>query len=203
MSHFNGVLRAVVAGAAVIGWLAVPATAQTNVGTITVCYYAPSCTYTNSIGLNPPVDSPAFQITNTSASPITRAVFTLMRNRKNEITKDRYTIGKIPAGHSVVIVPGYSDDGKTNHPPGSLFTHTGWATDTSEYGPDADATSFTFTGTIGASTVSSGTIRAGATAGPANDGTIAHLNFLGGPANADGPCNDCFGPKQIGTLTIP
>jgi hypothetical protein len=200
----TGLSRALLIGAAAAAmWFAAPAAAQTNVGTITVCYYVPSCTYTNSIGLAPPVDSPAFQITNTSGSPITHAVFTIQRNRKLEVTKDQYMIGRIPAGKSVVIVPGYSNDGKTNHPPGAFFSYSGSPTDTSESGPDADGVSFSFRGTLGASTVTSGPIRAGDTAGPANDGTISHLNFLGGPANADGPCNDCFGPKQIGTLTIP
>ncbi len=200
----NTLSRALLAGAAAAGlWLATPVAAQTTVGTITVCYYATSCTYTEPLGLNPPVDSPAFQITNTSASPITHAIFTILRSRKNEVTKDRYTIGRIRAGLSVVIVPGFSDDGSTKHPPGSFFFHTGSPTDTSENGPDGDAVSFAFSGTLGGSAVTSGTIRAGASAGPANDGTVAYLNFLGGTADADGPCNDCFGPKQIGTLTIP
>lgn len=177
------------------------AAAQTAVGTITVCYFAPSCTYIQK--LNPPVDAPAFRITNTSASPITHAVFTIKRNRNLEITKDRFMIGRIAPGKSVIIVPGYSDDGSTKHPPGAFFSHTGSPRDTSEEGPDADPTSFVFTGKMGTSTVSSGTIRAGRSAGPANDGTVDHLNFLGGPNDADPPCNDCFGPKQIGTLTIP
>jgi hypothetical protein len=30
---------------------------------------------------------------------------------------------------------------------------------------------------------------------------VSRINFLGGPDNADGPCNDCVGPFQIGTLT--
>ena len=193
---------AAVAVAAGLG-LASVAAAQTTVGTITLCYYAPACGYTQKIGLAPPVDAPAFRITNTSAHPITHGVFTINRNRNLEITKDRFMIGRIAPGKSAIIVPGYSNDGSTRHPPGAFFSYSGSPRDTSEDGPNANATSFIFTGAIGTSTVTSGTIRAGATAGPANDGTVDHLNFLGGPSDADPPCNDCFGPKQIGTLTVP
>src|SRR5690242_7107473 len=94
------------AAAAVGASLVLPAEAQTTVGTITVCYYAPACDYTAKIGLTSPVDSPAFKITNTSSSPITHAVFTILRNMKLEVTKDRFTIGRIAAGKSVIIVPG-------------------------------------------------------------------------------------------------
>lgn len=65
---------------------------------------------------------------------------------------------------------------------------------------DAESIKFTISGKMGQNGVSSGTILTGATAGPSNDGTVEHLNFLGGPDNADGPCNDCFGPKKIAVL---
>jgi hypothetical protein len=31
---------------------------------------------------------------------------------------------------------------------------------------------------------------------------VSSLNFLGGPGNADGPCNDCYGSKVIANITI-
>jgi len=177
------------------------AAAQTVVGTISVCYYAPNCTYTESIGLNPPVDSPAFLITNTSDSVITNAKFTIKPNKANEVAKDSFKIGKLKPGHSIVIVPQYSNDGGTNHPPGAFFFFTGSPLDTSESGPDANTIKFIFTGSMGGLAVSSGIIEPKATLGPSNDGTVSRINFLGGPGNADGPCNDCVGPYQIGTLT--
>ena len=183
------------------GLMTAGAAAQTVVGTISVCYYAPNCTYTESIGLTPPVDSPAFLITNTSESTITNARFTIKANAANEVAKDSFKIGKLKPGHSVVIVPQYSNDGGTNHPPGALFFFTGSPLDTSESGPDANNNKFIFTGSMGALTVSSGIIEPKATVGPSNDATVSKINFLGGPANADGPCNDCVGPFQIGTLT--
>ena len=196
----NRGLRALAIGA--IAGLAAPASAQTVVGTIAVCYYAPACTYTQPIGLNPPVDAPAFQITNTSTTPITHAVFTLLKAHKDERTRDRFVIGRISPGKSVVIVPGFSNDGSMKHAPGSLFAHTGSPKDTSESGPDGDLTGFDFEGKSDGSIVASGAIRAWATVGRSNDGTVAHINFLGGPNDADGPCNDCFGPKQIGVIFI-
>ena len=80
--------------------------AQTSVGTVTVCYYATTCPYTQDIGLTSPVDAPAFEFTNTSSNAITHAVFTIERNQKNEVSKDSFMIGKIAAGARVVIVPG-------------------------------------------------------------------------------------------------
>lgn len=187
--------------ASVAGVWGDPDGTQTSVGTITVCYYAVSCPYTQDIGLTSPVDSPAFEITNSGKIAITKAVFKIERNRKNEVAKDSFLIGKIAAGARVVIVPGYSNDHSSKHPPGSFFSFTGSPLDTSEASMDADSIKFTFSGRMGQLGVGSGVILTRATAGQSNDGTVKHINFLGGPNNVDGPCDDCFGPKHVATLT--
>lgn len=183
-----------------LGFAGISASAQTAVGIITVCYFAPACSYTTAIGLTPPVDAPAFEFTNTSDSDIAGAKFTI--HAMTGLTQDQFVIGKIPAHKSVIVVPGYSNDRKV-HSAGSFFTYTGTPFDTSDSGPSANTIKFSFTGKIGTVSVTSGVIVTGKTTGPSNDGTVSHLNFLGGPANTDGPCNDCFGPKQIAILTKP
>jgi hypothetical protein len=191
------------------------------IGRITVCYYTANCSFaiatskvlnakphtdTDSDHVNTPavlksavVDAPAFQITNTGKYPITSARLTIAANAKLSVARDSFAIGKILPGKSFVVIPGLSNDNRT-HATTSLFYHSGSALDTSDSGPDDDAIIFQFTGLIGKQVVSTGNIVTGATAGPSNDKTVAKLNFLGGPGNADGPCNDCFGPRLIGRI---
>jgi hypothetical protein len=191
------------------------------VGTIVVCYFTDKCAYTVlKSGLvdahsplqgdsdhpfsatsktYPTVDAPAFQIRNIGDAPITSAKFTILANATFSVPGDVYVIGTIAPRKTVIIIPGLSNDGR-KHKSTQFFFHSGSALDTSDSSPNADAITFRFTGIVSGHNVSSGNIVAGATAGEANDKTVAHLNFLGGPGNADGPCNDCFGPKEIGKI---
>jgi hypothetical protein len=178
------------------------AEAATTVGTITACYYSAECTYADINGLTGTVDGPAFLFTNTGTSAITGASFAIAASKKLNIKADSYRIGTIAAGKSAVIVVGASNDKKTR-PAGLFFYYNGPTdpTDTSDNGVDADTIVFTFKGKIGTTAVTSGKIVTGASAGPSADGSVAKLNFLGGPGNADGPCNDCFAPKVIANIT--
>jgi hypothetical protein len=201
MSHR---FRAAIAGAAAAAILTCAhyAGAQ-SIGTISACYYSAECTYSQTKVLTGAVDGPAFQFTNTGTQPIKNARFAIVKNKKLSIVADSYKIGLIKPGASVAIIVGASNDGKT-HPAGGFFTFLSPTDplDTSDDGPDADAVRFSFTGKIGTQKVTSGTIVAGATAGPSVDGTVAKINFLGGPGNDDGPCGDCFGSKTIATLSV-
>jgi len=176
--------------------------AQTAVGTINACYYSAECAYSATTSLTPPTDGPAFQFTNTGTLPIKNAKFTVKPLKKISLVGDHYSIGTIAPGASVAIIVGASDD-KKKHPTGGFFTFIGPSSpyDTSDANLDSDGIEFVFTGKVGTSAVSSGVIVTGATAGPSVDGSVAKLNFLGGPGNADGPCNDCFGSTQIGTIS--
>jgi hypothetical protein len=176
--------------------------ADTAVGTIKACYYSAECTYTKAAGFSGVVDGPAFEFTNSSKSTITGATFIIIGNKPLNVAKDAYHIGTIaPGGRRIIVVGGTNDHHV--HPSTSFFHFIGKgdALDTSDDGPDANTIKFEFKGTIGSSAVTSGVIVTGATAGPSKDGTVASINFLGGPNNADGPCNDCFAPKVIGTIT--
>jgi hypothetical protein len=168
--------------------------AQQVVGSITVCYYATACPFT------PVIDGPVFQFSNTGSSKISGAKFSVLANAKYGVVKDTFVIGVIKPSASVVLVTGQSDD-RHAHPAGGIFTDIGEPLDTSDVGPNANAIKFRFTGMVDGVMVTSGTIVTGATEGPSNDGTVKHINFLGGPGNADGPCNDCVGPLQIALLT--
>jgi hypothetical protein len=188
-------------GGAAMALLAGSAAAD-DVGTVTVCYYSHECTYIKPLKLTPPLDAPAFQFTNTGSEDITDAEFKVLADPKSGIEKeDSYFIGTIKAGKSVVVVPQFSNDHK-KHATGAFFAYSGSALDTSDAGLDASSVKFAFTGKTAAGTVSSGTIVTGATAGQSKDGTVKNINFLGGPNNADGPCDDCFAPKEIATLTV-
>jgi hypothetical protein len=194
-----------------------------SVGTINVCYYTPECGFAAAAlpadmrvkpkgdrdhvkhgraESNPVVDAPAFQFVNNGATPIKGAVFKILANKKLSIPADSYDIGTIPANSSVTLLVGASNDGKTRPDSSYFFWYFGANSprDTSDVGPDDDAITFEFTGKVGKTKVSSGTILTSATAGAANDGSVAHINFLGGPGNADGPCNDCVGPYVIGQI---
>jgi hypothetical protein len=172
------------------------AKAATTLGTISVCYYSAECTYAGGV-----VDAPVFLFTNTSGAAITGARFAIIKSTKVSIVADKFALGTIKAGASAVIVTGLSDDKKT-HPAGGFFAAIGEAKDTSDGGPNADTIVFTFSGKSGTAHVTSGKIKVSTSAGPSADGTVAHLNFLGGPANADGPCNDCFASTVVATLSV-
>ena len=144
-------------------------------------------------------DGPVFIFVNTSDTPITNAVLTV-------VGVDSYNVGTIPANSSVSVIPGVSDDGQ-NHGSSNFFTVTGSVYDTSDDGPDDATTQFKFTGQQGGTQIQSidvcGAIPApiftpACTAAPANDGTLTTINFLGGPD--DGPCNNCFGPAIVAYL---
>ncbi len=203
----------------------------TTVGTITVCYYSPKCAYaakavdpstkvrmaqavrdagehqgsalTMRTKTYTPVDAPAFEIVNSGTAPITGAKFTMLADTAESVPQDTYTIGKIGAGKAVVIVPGNSNDKKTHPTAGIFYFHgLGDPLDTSDAAPNTNAVTFVFTGKIGTQVVSSGNIVVGTSVAPSADGTVPAINFLGGPGNADGPCNDCVDPEQIGTITV-
>jgi hypothetical protein len=176
------------------------AQAQTTVGTIFACYYSAECTYSQTQVLTPPIDGPAFQFNNTGTLPITGAKLSIVASKKLSIAGDSFVLGTINPGASKVIIVGASNDKKT-HASGSFFFFNGPSspTDTSDNGVDADSIVFVFTGKVGTAKVKT-KIVTGATAQPSKDGTVAKINFLGGPGNDDGPCQDCFASTQIGTI---
>ncbi len=206
------------------------ACAQTAVGTISVCYYSTKCAYAANAVDPPakvrmaqavrdsgehqgatkpaaavktyePIDAPAFQIVNTGTLAITDAYLTMLADTAESVPRDTYHIGTIKPGRKVTIVPGNSNDKKT-HPSTGLFYFRGLGDplDTSDAAPNANAVTLVFTGKIGTQAVTSGKIVASASVAPSADGTVAALNFLGGPGNSDGPCGDCVDPEIIGTI---
>jgi hypothetical protein len=204
------------------------ASAQTVVGTVTVCYYSAECAFANVPGIlhapneaqklrdsgehqgvlahaatgATPVDAPAFEFTNTSKTAITGANFAIAPNGKLGVALDVFHIGTIKPGASFVIVPGASNDKKV-HKSGAFFAYSspGNPLDTSDSGPNANTLKFTFAGKLGTQTVTSGAIFPSNSLSKSVDGTVASLNFLGGPGNADGPCNDCYAAKVVAQLT--
>jgi hypothetical protein len=144
----------------------------------------------NGEGVSP--DAPVFVIENTSGVAITGAVLTVT---PPGALADSFQVGTIPAGGHVFVEPGVSNDGGTNH---TFFTVTGSPLDTSDSGPNSNSTQFELTGVQNGAPIDSGVFTPAATAGPSNDGMGSSVNFLG---NEDGPCNDCFGPKVVATLS--
>ena len=149
-------------------------------------------------------DGPVFVIVNTSSVPITNAVLTV-------VGVDSFNVGTVAANSSVTVVPGVTKDGQ-NHGSSNFFTVTGGIYDTSENFPSLNSTQFKFSGQQGSTQIQSvdicGIVAApfftpACTAGPSNDGTITTppLNFLGGPGDNDGPCNNCFGPAIVASLS--
>ena len=170
--------------------LGLPASAGAiTVGNIEVCYLC-SAGFGNlpSTKLQ---DGPIFEINNTSSVNITGGLFTA--------NGDTFNVGTIAALSSVILIPGISSDGS----PHSGFWHvTGVLLDTSESGPNGNDTQFSFTGLQGALTVSSGVFTpASSIQALSNDTTVSNINFLGGPGNADIPCNLCYGPTIVATLS--
>ncbi len=201
-----------------------------TVGTVSVCYYSTECSYADipgivrdpneaqklrdsgehqgghrplATGSSAQVDAPAFEFTNTGTQSITEATFSIAVNKKLGVTHDVFHIGSIKPGSSFAIVPGASNDKKA-HPAGSFFTYSspGTPLDTSDSGPNDNALKFTFVGHVGKQKVTSGVITPGASLIASPDGTVAAINFLGGPGNADGPCNDCYPSAMIANITV-
>jgi len=152
------------------------------------------------------IDGPVFVFVNTSAAPITNAVFSV--SDPSSGIKDTFSVGTIGANASVTLIPGVTDD-KQKHGTNNFFTVTGSPIDTSEDGPNSNNTQFTFTGQQGTTQIQSvdvcGVVGApvftpACTQGVANDGTVPNLNFLGGPGDNDGPCDNCFGPRVVALL---
>ena len=139
------------------------------------------------------MDGAVFVFENTSGAVITNGVF----NINGDGYVDSFNLGTIGAGAMVFIEPGLSNDGGSGH---TFFAFTGTLRDESDQGPNGNDVQFWFTGLQGTLEVTSGLFTPGQTAGPSNDGTVQNLNFLGGPGDNDGPCNDCFGPKIVATL---
>ncbi|MGP0072167.1 MAG: PEP-CTERM sorting domain-containing protein [Bryobacteraceae bacterium] len=159
------------------------------------------CAANNSVGVQ---DGPVFVFQNTSSTAITDGVLTI-------VGVDFFDVGTIPADSYVVVEPGISNDGQS-HGSNNFFTVTGTVFDTSDFFPSLNSTEFEFTGLQGSTQIVSSDIcgviaepifTPACTAGEANDGTVSNLNFLGGPGNNDGPCNNCFGPKIVADLETP
>jgi uncharacterized protein (TIGR03437 family) len=146
-------------------------------------------------------DGPVFVFVNTSSTPITNAVITI-------VGVDFFDVGTIPANSSVNVIPGISNDGQ-NHGSDNFFTFTGSIYDSSDDFSSLNSTQFKFTGQQGGTQIESvdvcGVIAApiftpACTAGVSNDGTVPNINFLGGPGDNDGPCDNCFGPQIVALL---
>ena len=199
----------------------IPEATKPIVGNVTVCYYTPNCTFTitptgliNDLPRHPDdgehparitpdssavVDAPAFQITNTGTAAITSAKLEIIADKAIGVLGDSFAIGTISPGNSFVVIPGLSNDGKKRKST-LFFYYSGNALDTSDSGPNDNAITFQFVGKVNGKSVTTGKMMVGATVGPSNDQTVTSINFLGGPGNADGPCNDCVGPIVIGTI---
>ena len=165
----------------------VPPAHGAPVGDIQVCY---NCSNSFGPGI---LDGPFFVIQDTSATDITNGVLSG--------PGDSFSVGTVSAGGQVIVIPGVSNDGGS-HPAGGFFRTTGSILDTSDVGPDDNSTQFEFTGLQGSSNIDTGVFTPAATAGPSNDGNAPTLNPLGGPNGADGPCNNCFGPKIVADLNV-
>lgn len=159
------------------------------VGNIEVCYF---CNKDFGFGLFQ--DGPTFAISNTSTTNIVGGTLTIGPTGGS----DSFSVGAIPAGGRAVVAPGLSNDGGTGH---SFFAFHGGILDTSDSGQNGSDTQFRFLAQEGSFVVDSTVFTPAATQGPSLDGTVAVLNFLGGPNNADAPCNNCF-DKIVATLTL-
>jgi hypothetical protein len=146
---------------AVGGMLSVagPAPARADViGNIQVCYF---CNNNFGQGVQ---DGPIFELNNTSTTAITGATFTA--------NGDAFNVGTIPALGSVILIPGVSSDGSAH----SGFWHvTGSILDTSDVGPDANNTPFSFMGLQGLLTASTGAFTPATSASSQNKSPVAQI----------------------------
>jgi hypothetical protein len=78
---------------------------------------------------------------------------------------------------------------------------TGSILDTSDDGPNANDTPFGLTALFGVTAATTGIFTpATSIQALSNDGVVSNINFLGGPENTDGPCNDCYGPTIVANI---
>jgi hypothetical protein len=147
------------------------------------------------------LDGPVFVFQNATDAAIANGVLTI-------VGVDFFDVGTIAADSNVLVIPGLSNDGQ-NHGANNFFTHTGSIYDSSDLFSSLNTTQFEFMGSHAGTQIESsdlcGVIAApvftpACTAGPSNDGTVSNINFLGGPGNNDGPCNNCFGPQIVADL---
>jgi hypothetical protein len=162
----------------------------TVIGDIQVCY---NCS-NNFPGGGGVQDGPVFEIQNTSADPITGGAFTA--------NGDTYDFGTLAGNANLVLIPGVSNDGGT-HASGAFWSVIGGILDTSDAGPNSNSTQFELTGTWDGLSTDTGIFTpASSDQASSNDGTITDgINFLGGGPSSDGPCNDCYGPGVVATIT--
>lgn len=173
------------------------------------------CTANTNADNNPnagdggPVDAPVFTFVNTSSTDITDAVITLI-GASGQYPGDSFIInmGTIPANSFKNVIPGLSNDGQ-NHGANNFFTYTGTPYDSSDEFPSLNSTQFKFTGQQGSTQIQSVDVcgivappvfTPACTQGVSNDGTVPNINFLGGPGDNDGPCDNCFGPQIVALL---
>ncbi len=169
-----------------------------TVGSIAACYFC-SAPAGNNFGFGVQ-DAPIFQFTNTSGNAITNATFTIEASGDNA-TADTFNIGTIAAGASFDLFVGVTSDGGSGH---TFFAPAGsGGRDTSDFGPDSNSVAFEFLGMSNGSSVSSGVFTAGQSAMTSLDGSVSGLNFLGGPAGADGPCNNCYYNADVANISTP
>jgi len=168
-----------------------------TVGDIRVCYNCDNSVFVSLFGVQ---DGPIFAIDNTSGTAITSGVLTIDDTADGLV--DSFDLGTIAAAATFYVEPGVTNDGES-HTAGNFFSVTGGIRDTSDVGPNSDSVPFEFTGLQGSVKIDSGVFTPNASKGPSNDGTIGTINFLGGGPESDGPCNDCFGPKIVATLSTP
>jgi hypothetical protein len=156
-----------------------------EVGNIEVCYF---CTPNfGSLGL---LDGPTFEINNLTATALTGLQFTA--------NGDTFNVGTIAGNSFVLLEPGLSNDGGVGH---TFWQFTGSILDTSDVGPGANNTPFQLSGFFGPLVATTGIFTpASSVQAFSNDNTVPNINFLGGPANTDGPCNNCYGPTIVATI---
>ena len=173
--------------------LATVSARATEVGNIEVCY---NCTNNfNDLGV---LDGPTFEINDLTSTALTSVMFTA--------DGDTYNVGTIAGNGSVVLVPGYSNDGGTHTGFWELLAggvSPGDILDTSDSGPNLDTTQFKLTAIFGSLSATTGIFTpASSEQTESNDGTVndGGINFLGGPGNNDGPCSNCYGPDVVATI---
>jgi len=162
-----------------------------EVGNIEVCYYcgvgSDAANFFQGVK-----DGPIFKINNLTSAPLTNVEFTA--------NGDTYHVGTIAALGNVILLPGVSNDGGT-HTSGAFWFVTGSIRDTSEEGPNSNTTPFVLNAVAGGESVTTDTFTpATSVQATSNDGTVKNINFLGGPGDNDGPCENCYGPDIVATI---